>query len=53
MRVELRGPGDQYRILDTPDPALIGPWLHAIVDSFQLQADRPYPFPVEFWVRVS
>jgi hypothetical protein len=34
MRVKLTSPDDTERVIDTPDPMLVGLWLKAIFDEF-------------------
>ena len=43
--------GSRY-VLDTADPAKIGPWLTDIVNTFQLRTQPKYA-PVEMTVRIS
>lgn len=50
MRLILRNPGSQEWWLDTPDPALVGPWLKAIFDSFGEFRDPIHP--IEFTLEI-
>jgi hypothetical protein len=50
VKVTLEG-YDQYWQLDTPDPALVGPWMKAIFDSFPI--DKSPRIPIEFRIRIT
>ena len=53
ITVDLRAAnGEGYR-LDTPDPGLIGPWLKAIADSWNLRAGKVPSWPIEFTLRIT
>jgi len=54
MRVQLFDINQQEYRLDTPDPALVGPWMKVLFDDIMpKRSGRPWPAPIEMRIVIS